>query len=110
MRTAYIAGPYRPRGIWKRVPVVKWLIIAWNIHRARKVALRWWRAGYAVIVPHGNTAFFDGRCPDSVWLSGDLEIMRRCDVVVMMPDWERSGGAVAEHVVAVEYGLEIVYA
>lgn len=108
-KVAYIAGLYRPRGFWRHIPVWKWVIIAWNVHQARKVALKWWKRNYAVICPHSNTAFFDGACDDSVWLLGDLAIMKRCDVVVMMKGWEKSSGACEEHLRATVWGLHIVY-
>ena len=56
-----------------------------------------------------NTAFMDGAAHDSVWLDGDLEMLRRCDIVVMLPNWEQSEGATAEHAEAKRCGLEINY-
>jgi len=87
MKVAYIAGPYRsatPRGIVE------------NIRRAEAVALKYWRRGYAVICPHLNTALFDGAADDTCWLEGDLEILARCDTIVMMKGWEKSQGASEE--------------
>ena len=101
MKIAYISGAYRSKdginGVYE------------NIQRARTEALKWWRDGYAVICPHMNTAFMDGAAHDSVWLAGDLEMLRRCDIIVMLPGWEDSEGASAELDVAVECGLEIHY-
>jgi hypothetical protein len=51
--------------------------------------------GYAVLCPHANTAFMDFGC-DEVFLDGDLEILRRCDLVVVAPGWESSEGTRAE--------------
>jgi hypothetical protein len=87
MEVAYIAGPYRaatPSGI-----------VA-NIRHAEKYAKKYWLRGYAVICPHMNTALFDGVAPDEVWLAGDLELLKRSDVIVMVPGWENSRGAQAE--------------
>ena len=85
---AYVAGPYRskegPNGILK------------NIMAARDIAIQLWRMGYAVVCPHANTFLMDGAAPDDVWLEGDLEILRRCDMVVMTPNWKESSGATAE--------------
>lgn len=100
MRVAYIAGPYRADTIEG---------IEANIAAARKVSLKYWKLGYAVICPHLNTAMFDGECDDSVWLTGDIEIMLRCDVVVMMETWKQSGGATNEHARALNHGIEIIY-
>ena len=100
MKLAYISGPYRAATVHG---------ILENIRRAEAVALRYWQTGYAVICPHKNTALMDGACYDHVWLEGDLEILSRCDVVVMMPGWERSEGAKAERQRAIDLGLELVY-
>lgn len=89
----YIAGPYRPyqtEGIeytTKR-----------NIAQARAIAIEVWHAGYVAICPHLNTANFeeDSGLPDERYLKGDLEILRRCDAVVLTPDWQHSKGASAE--------------
>ena len=77
MKVAFISGPYRAPTPLQTME---------NIHRASLVALKYWRLGYAVICPHRNTALFDGEADDSVWLQGDLEFLRRSDVVVMMPN------------------------
>ena len=99
MKLAYIAGPYRadtPSGI-----------VA-NIRAAEAVAIEYWKKGYAVICPHKNTALFDGLCPDETWLEGDIEIMKRCDVVVMVPGWEKSAGACEEYRQTVSLGMEVI--
>lgn len=101
MKVAYIAGPYRsdtPRGIVE------------NIRRAESVAIEYWKKGYAVICPHKNTALFDGICPDETWLNGDLAILSRCDVIVMVPGWKESQGARTEKAYAEANGIKVVYA
>ncbi len=84
----YISGAYRSdsiNGIYE------------NIQKARAEAIKWWKKGYAVICPHLNTAFFDGVCHDDTWIKGDLELVRRSDIIVMLPGWEQSEGAVREY-------------
>jgi hypothetical protein len=100
MKIAYIAGPYRSETIWG---------IKENIRRAEKAALKYWLKGYAVICPHKNSAFFDGAAPDEVWLNGDLEILKRCDVIVMIDGWEWSTGAKDELEKARAHGLEVIF-
>jgi len=100
MKLVYIAGQYRANTVHG---IVK------NIRKAEKVALKYWRKGYAVICPHKNTALFDGSAPDKVWLDGDLEILKRCDIIVMMKGWEKSSGSIAELKLAKELKLEIIY-
>jgi hypothetical protein len=100
VKVAYIAGPYRaptPHGIVE------------NIRRAEEVALKYWRLGYAVICPHKNTSLLDGAAPDTVWLDGDIEILKRCDVLVAMIGWEKSKGAMAEVDFAHDNNIEIIF-
>lgn len=99
MRVVYIAGPFRAANAWE---------IEQNIRKAEEAALALWRSGYAVICPHANTRFFQGAAPDDVWLEGDLEILRRCDVICALPGWENSVGAVAEVNLARDLGLEFM--
>jgi hypothetical protein len=101
MKVAYISGPYRDsRGEW---------YVHQNIQRASEMALKYWRLGYAVICPHRNTAFFGGACEDSTWIRGDLEIVRRIDVMVMLKGWESSFGARLELRIARSLGKEVIY-
>lgn len=99
MKVAYIAGPYRANTVSGIVD---------NIRKAEAVAIEYWKKGYAVICPHKNTALLDGVCNDDVWLKGDIEIMKRCDVIVMVPGWAKSTGATDEYNIAVSLGMEIV--
>jgi len=98
MKLVYVAGPYRaatPRGIVE------------NIRRAEALALRVWKAGAACVCPHLNTALLDGAADDSVWLSGDLEIIRRSDALVLVEGWERSNGTREEIALARSLGLPV---
>lgn len=100
MKVIYVAGPFRGKDSWEMEN---------NIRRAEAIALEVWRAGAAAICPHANTRFFQGTAPDSVWLDGDLDILRRCDAVLMTPDWERSAGARAERDLALKLGIPVLY-
>lgn len=87
MRLAYVAGPYRAAS---ESAVVR------NIRNAEEVAVELWKAGFAVICPHMNTALMGGICPDDVWLKGDLVMLERCDLVVLVPGWQASSGTRSE--------------
>lgn len=92
----YIAGPYRApteSGVFE------------NIMRARQAAIEVWRAGGTALCPHLNTAFFGGLMPDEVWLEGDLEMLRRCDGIMMLPGWPGSAGASKERSFAMNNGI-----
>jgi len=87
MKVAYVSGRYRAPTLHEVVA---------NIRSAEAVAIALWQMGYAVVTPHLNTALLDGCAPDEVWLEGDLEILKRCDLLVTVPGWEDSKGATAE--------------
>ena len=95
-QVVFVSGPYRGN-------------IEQNIANARMAAIRLWKAGYAVICPHMNSARMDGECPDDYFLEGDLEILKRCDIIYMLKNWEESEGASAELSLAKEIGLEVIY-
>lgn len=100
MEVVYIAGHYRTKNIFKRI---------YYILRARKAAIEYWLQGYAVICPHSNSGFFDGKAPDEIFLEGYLELLRRSDILVMLPGWSLSSGSVAERNLGLKLEKKIIY-
>lgn len=97
----YVAGPYRAR---------TWGGVKKNVADAMDVAAELLRAGYTVICPHSMTHSFEMYgLEDAVFLESDLELVRRCDAIVMLPDWHCSRGAWAEHNLATGLGKHITY-
>lgn len=86
-RIIYVAGPYTAKEDFKRLH---------NIQKADEVNLQLWSLGYFAICPHKITAFYGGLCDESVFIEGGLEILRRCDAVVLVEGWESSGGTLGE--------------
>lgn len=82
-----------------------------NIKTARKYSIDLWEQGYVVLCPHLNTAHFekDCKCKYEDYIEGDLEMMKRCDIIAFMPDWNKSKGAVIEYEYAIKLGMEIKY-
>ena len=110
MNMAYISGPIRNKSLNE---------VYDNIYRARQIAIKYWKLGYAVICPHANTAFMDGSCgeeddSDSPWIDGDIEFLKRMnqpgDIIVMMPGWKKSLGSNIEYEMAQKIkNLSIIY-
>ena len=96
----FISGPYRGDNEWE---------VTKNIRNAELVALKYWKKGYVVICPHKNSSYFGGELPDERWLKGDLEILSRCDGIVMMRNWKDSEGAMEEWQYAKSHGMNIIY-
>ncbi len=100
MKVVYVAGPFRGPSAWE---------IEQNIRRAEELALEVWRSGAACLCPHTNTRFFQGAADDEVWLKGDLELLERCDAMILTEDWQRSSGARAEFAHAMSKGIQIFH-
>lgn len=89
MKVVYVIGPIRSR--WGQIG--RWL----NLWRGRKAAIKLWNAGFAVICPHLNSATLRHRVDeDRLLVTGDLEIIKRCDFSVIIGDCKGSKGAVRE--------------
>jgi hypothetical protein len=103
MRLVYISGPYSP-GHGRS--------ISENIAIAREHAIKVWERGDVALCPHLNTAHFEDDCSATYddYISGDLLMVERCDVIYMLPYWEESGGASWEHEHAIVHGIDVEYA
>jgi len=89
MKLIYVAGKYNGKD-----PIE----IKENILKAERVALECWRKGWAVICPHKNTGGFEIYEGEqfiswNTWMDGDLEMVGRCDAIVMVDNWVFSQGA-----------------
>lgn len=104
MRVVYVAGPFR--AVNQRGEPDMWRVQQ-NVMRAMEVARAVWHVGVAALCPHANSMFFTGAEPDSVWLAGAIELMRRCDAVIVVPGWEQSAGTIEEVRIAREIGLPV---
>lgn len=101
MKIIYVAGKYRGESENE---------VFENIIHARREALKLWHQGWAVICPHTNTMFMGSRLGgDEKFIEGDLEIVKRCDGIYMLNNWQKSEGAKLELAKAQEIGLAIYY-
>lgn len=98
MLVVYVAGPFRAPTAWG---------IAENVRAAERVGLAVARAGAMPLIPHANTGNFHGEGDDQLWLDGTMELLRRCDAVVLVPGWQRSSGTKAEVAEAERLGLPV---
>ena len=87
MKVIYVAGPYTAETDWER---------GLNIKKADGVTSHLWRLGFYAVCPHKITAFYGGLCDEEIFIEGGLEILRRCDAVVLVDGWEKSGGTLGE--------------
>jgi len=92
----YVAGPYRG-------------YINKNIKEAREVAIKLWDKGHTVICPHLNTEHFEDELPEVDFIEKDLDIVGRCDAIVMTKEWKKSEGARREKEYAESIGIPVYY-
>lgn len=97
-RVVYVAGKYRGQNAWA---------VELNIRAAAEVAARVWAAGLVALCPHTNAAHMEGAATDEHFLAGTLELMRRCDAVILVPGWSTSEGTKAEIAEAMRLGLPV---
>lgn len=100
LRVIYIAGPFRGAHAWA---------VAQNVHRAECVAYQVFESGHVALCPHTNTRHFDSSLPDQVFIDGTLELMRRCDAVIVLPGWQKSQGTLGEIEEATRLGMPVAY-
>lgn len=94
----YVAGPYRGE-------------VDKNIAKARAVAAKCYLAGHDVLCPHLNTGRMDEDTglPDDFWLKTTLNLLARCDALVLVEGWEKSQGTAAELEYAKSIGMPVYY-
>lgn len=101
MRLVYIAGPFRARTAWD---------IEENVRHAERIGVEVARAGAMPVIPHANTRYFSGINDDQFWLDGTLEMLKRCDAIVLSPHWQRSAGSRGEREHALTWPMPVFYA
>ena len=97
----YIAGPYRA-STWGQVKA--------NVAHAMDVAAEILHMGYSMICPHSMTHEFEMyKLPDDAFLTSDLVLLSRCDLVLVLDDWKNSSGTKAEVAFAQGNAIPILY-
>ena len=89
MRLVYIAGRFSASTAWE---------IEQNVRCAELVAAEVAKLGAMPVTPHANSRFFaglTGTTPE-FWYQGTLELLRRCDALILVPGWEGSKGVEME--------------
>lgn len=100
MKVVYIAGPFRADAPWG---------VENNIRTAEFFGLEVAKLGAVPLIPHTMYRFFDGSLPDEFWLGGTMELLCKCDAVLLTPKWFLSTGAKAEKAEAERIGIPVFH-
>ncbi|MBV8284708.1 MAG: DUF4406 domain-containing protein [Candidatus Eremiobacteraeota bacterium] len=88
MKIIYVAGALFAENDWA---------IRCNIHRAAEVGMEVAKLGAYPVIPHTNTgSMFTGTITLAFWYEGTLELLRRCDAMILVPGYEGSKGVQGE--------------
>ena len=96
----YVAGPYIPADGKEETRLG-------NIRLASETGKLLLRLGHTPFCPHTMTAGWEDECSWDDFLRMDMEWLRMCDVIVLLPGWQTSRGARMECEEAVKQGLVI---
>jgi hypothetical protein len=78
-----------------------------NIMKAFEWNLFVWQHGGVAICPHTNNIWFPGSLERDAILKGDLELLSRCDAILMVEGWRNSEGSTGERNHAAFLGLPV---
>lgn len=94
----YIAGPYSGPDA---------LAVEHHVRAAEEAAYELYRRGMAPVCPHTTTRYHDASVSYDFMCRATMATMLRCDAVLVLPNWRKSKGAVAEVEAAREVGLPV---
>lgn len=57
----------------------------------------------------GPTGFDPNATQQAAWYEGSIQLLRRCDVLLLIPGWENSTGSKTEKAAAEGWGIPVVY-
>jgi hypothetical protein len=101
MWVLYIAGPFTADTPW---------LIENHVRRAEELSLKVCALGGVVaLCPHTMYRFFHRMETSQYWYEATLELLRRCDGIVLIHGWELSKGSVEEHKEATKLGLRVFH-
>ena len=95
-KVIYIAGPFRGETAWD---------VEQNIRRAEEAALYVAKCGHVALCPHTMNRFFNGTLTDDYWIEATLELLQRCDAILLLDGWTNSEGARGEYAAARERNM-----
>ncbi len=105
MKLIYVAGKYTADS---------YSAIDDNIKKAAALSIQLFQKGWNVFTPHKNTAHYEiyegiTDLNYRTWINTTLDILKRCDAIIMLDGWEDSKGSVNERAFALDNGIAVYY-
>lgn len=100
MKVCYVAGKFRGATDAE---------VEANIRAAEALGLEVAKLGASTVIPHANTHSFHKLIPEDFMLAATLELMRRCDALILVEGWQESAGTRDEMCEAHFLGLPVFY-
>ncbi len=100
MKAVYVAGPFRAANDFE---------VGANIRRAEEIGLEVAKLGASPVIPHANTRSLHHHMPEPFMLEATLELMRRCDALILVEGWRESAGTRDEMQEAHWLGIPVFY-
>jgi len=101
----YVAGPFTAKRTWE---------VECNVRRAEQMAFALLDSievddNVFPIVPHTMSRFFHGVRSGDYWIAGTLELLDRCDSMIVCDGWEESTGTLNEIEHCKKHGIPFYY-
>ena len=87
IKLVYVAGPYSAQEPSQ---------VAINIGQAWFAGRELVKMGLFPVIPHMNTAFFEGLQDYDFFLEGTFRLLSQCDAMLVLPGYENSDGTLRE--------------
>jgi len=100
MRAIYLAGPFRAPTAWG---------VEQNVRLAEWVGMQVAEMGVLPVIPHSMFRYAHGTRTEQFWIDATLELLSRCDAILMLKGWESSEGSIGEHKAAEARQMSIYY-
>jgi hypothetical protein len=100
VKIVYVAGRFRAANDFE---------VEANIRRAEALGLEVAKLGASPVIPHANTRSLHNHIGEAFMLEATLELMRRCDALVLVEGWQDSQGTRDEMCEAHFLGLPVFY-
>jgi nucleoside 2-deoxyribosyltransferase len=100
MKQIYVAGPYTANDSWS---------LEKNIRSAEEISFQVFSLRAVAVCSHTISRYFFGTLNEEFWLEATMNMLSRCDAMVVVEGWKKSSGTLGEIKYAAENDIPIFY-